>query len=218
MPGASTHKNVQARRRPRWGLAFEANASRPKDQITQLLRIPSDTRRFSLSATVGLVFLTLNFGFGAVATAQSNAQMSRPHFAVRVVDENVSDNALQGPVGDDQVQVAKPDTGTPTALWLKREGQMEGDSLADAKVSTDQQGTPRIKLQFTPKGGDQFASLTKANIGHRLAFVMNDKVISAPVIQEPIQGGGGYITGNFTSETEAQIVVTEMMGPHHLDK
>jgi preprotein translocase subunit SecD len=153
--------------------------------------------------------------FIAVKSSQSqtSTQMTRPRFAIRVVDESVGEAVLQRPVGDDRVQIANPGKGMPAELWLKREGQMQGDSLADAKASIGQNGTPIIEIQLTARGRDQFASLTQANVGHKIAFVMNGKVITAPLILNPIQDGKGYITGNFASEAEAQAVVAEMMGP-----
>jgi len=158
---------------------------------------------------VGFVLLCLSVPFGSVATAQTSALMSEPDFAIRIVDESVAQGALQGPVGDDRVQVAHPGNGMPAELWLKREEQIEGDALADAKASISKNGMPIIEFELTPKGRDQFASLTQENVGHKIAFVINGKVITAPVVMDPIQGGKGYITGNFTSEAEARAVVAE---------
>lgn len=167
---------------------------------------------------LGCVFLCFSVPFASVATAQTSTSTSEPNFAIRIVDESVAQDALRGPVDDDRVQVAHPGNGMPTELWLKRGGQIEGDALADAKASTSKNGTPIIEFQLTPKGRDQFASLTRENVGHKIAFVMNGKVITAPVVLDPIQGGKGYITGDFTSEAEAQAVVAEMMLTSHPSK
>jgi beta-lactamase regulating signal transducer with metallopeptidase domain len=193
--------------------ALPANGSALKYRVGRLLNVPSDCRRFSLSAIVGMAFLGLVVG--TVAMAQTNTPVNKPHFEIRVVDESVGKDILQGPKGDDHVRIAKPDKGMPTGLWLKREGRIDGDALAEAHVSTSPDGQPVIEFRLTPNARDQFAEMTRENIGHRLAVVVNGTVITAPTVRGPMLGGRGQITGDFTTQAEANALVAEMMGMNH---
>lgn len=61
-------------------------------------------------------------------------------------------------------------------------------------------GSPVISLEFTPEGGDLFAQVTQANIGRRLAIFLDEGILMAPTINEPIENGQAQITGEFTTE------------------
>src|SRR5687768_12572377 len=92
-------------------------------------------------------------------------------FAIRIVDEN----------GDAQFRLSGADL-VPTfknggAVWLKREGAIEGQLVVDAHVGTGMDGTAVVGFTLTPEALDQLAALTRANIGQRLVFVVNDKVV-----------------------------------------
>lgn len=150
----------------------------------------------------------LKQGHLGVSTAQTKAPAGGPRFAIEVVDESFPQDASQGPVGDDRVQQAN----MPGWLWLKREGRIDSDALAEAHVSTTKDGKPVIEFNLTPNGQDQFAEMTRENIGHRLAIVVNGTVLTAPVVREPILGGRGQISGMFNTEAEANVLVAEMMG------
>jgi beta-lactamase regulating signal transducer with metallopeptidase domain len=199
--------------------ALPANGGALKYRVARLLNTPSDGRRFSLSAMIGLAFLSLVIGTVAMAQTstqlnQTNTQVTIRHFEIRVVDENVGDGALQGPRGDDRVQIANSNKGSPAGLWLKRESIIDGDALAEAHASTGRDGKPVIEFRLTTNGRDQFAEMTRDNIGHRLAVVVNGAVITAPTVKGPILEGRGEITGDFT-KVKASALVAEMMGANH---
>ena len=82
---------------------------------------------------------------------------------------------------------------------INRKPVVGGENLTDASVSF-QEGAPVVSFKFNTVGGRKFGEVTKENIGRQLAIVLDDEVISAPVIQSAILGGSGVITGNFTSE------------------
>ncbi len=81
---------------------------------------------------------------------------------------------------------------------LKRRVMLGGELLDDAGVNYDQSGRPAITFRFNTKGAKIFAKVTKNNIGKPFAINLDNKVISAPVIQGVIAGGSGQITGDFT--------------------
>ena len=85
---------------------------------------------------------------------------------------------------------------------------VRGDELVDAQPAFDQQtNEPIITFRFNNAGARKFGSFTKANVGRPFAIVLDDKVISAPVIREQILGGSGQISGSFTVETANQLAI-----------
>jgi preprotein translocase subunit SecD len=82
-----------------------------------------------------------------------------------------------------------------------------GEQLVDAQPSFDQNGRPAVTFRFNPTGARAFGDYTAENIGNPFAIVLDDEVISAPVIQSHIPGGTGIITGNFTVEESTNLAV-----------
>ena len=106
-------------------------------------------------------------------------------------------------------QAASGETGrggreAPPNYQLRRRVEVSGDRLVDAQPSYDQRtGEPVVSFRFDRQGAKQFGDVTVANVNKPFAIVLDNKVISAPVIREPIMGGNGQISGNFTTK-EAQ--------------
>lgn len=84
---------------------------------------------------------------------------------------------------------------------------VSGEQLVDAQPAFDQNGRPAVNFRFNPAGARKFGDYTADNIGSPFAIVLDDEVISAPVIQSHIPGGSGIITGNFTVEESTQLAV-----------
>lgn len=82
-----------------------------------------------------------------------------------------------------------------------------GEELVDAQPSFDQNGQPAVSFRFDTTGARKFGDYTAANIGAPFAIILDDEVISAPVIQSHIPGGSGIITGNFSVEESTQLAV-----------
>src|SRR5690606_16359196 len=82
-----------------------------------------------------------------------------------------------------------------------------GEQLIDAQPSFDQQGRPVVTFRFNTQGAITFGEVTSQNVGRRFAIVLDDTVITAPTIQQPITGGTGQISGTFTSETASDLAV-----------
>jgi preprotein translocase subunit SecD len=87
---------------------------------------------------------------------------------------------------------------------LLKEVEIDGDDIIDASPGF-QNDQPIASFRFNSHGARRFAHLTADNIGRPFAIVINDRVFSAPVIREPITGGSGQISGNFTLQ-EANTV------------
>ncbi len=83
-----------------------------------------------------------------------------------------------------------------------------GESLVDAQPSYDsQRGIPVVSFKFDTRGAITFGEITSANVGKRFAIVLDNTVITAPVIQQPITGGTGQISGNFTTASANDLAV-----------
>ncbi|KIC30103.1 MULTISPECIES: protein translocase subunit SecD [unclassified Leisingera] len=82
-----------------------------------------------------------------------------------------------------------------------------GEDLVDAQPSFDQNGRPAVTFRFNTSGARRFGDYTAENIGSPFAIVLDDEVVSAPVIQSHIPGGSGIITGNFTVEESTNLAV-----------
>ena len=96
---------------------------------------------------------------------------------------------------------------------LKKRTILTGANLTDARVQIDSQyNEPYVTLDFDRKGGRIFAKVTEENVKKRLAIVLDDRVYSAPVIQEKISGGRARITGNFTTEEANDLAIALRAG------
>ena len=96
------------------------------------------------------------------------------------------------------------DTGEPIAVY--RRVIISGEQLVDSQMTYDQ-GRPVVSFRFDLSGGREFGRITTENVGRPFAIILDDEVISAPRINEPILGGGGIITGNFTPEEANNLAV-----------
>ena len=91
---------------------------------------------------------------------------------------------------------------------VRKKIEVDGASLLDARPGADQRnGTWVVNFEFDSAGARRFAEITKANVGRPFAIVLDGKVISAPVIREPITGGRGQISGNFTTQSANDLAV-----------
>ncbi|HEX2653877.1 MAG TPA: protein translocase subunit SecD [Xanthobacteraceae bacterium] len=118
----------------------------------------------------------------------------------RLVDVNNSlEQAVQGrvPLEDELLQGEKDNI----PYLIEKRIMVSGEDLTDAQPGFDQRsGEPIVTFRFNTNGARRFAQTTQENVGRPFAIVLDNKVISAPVIREPILGGSGQISGNFTVE------------------
>ncbi|MEX2332791.1 MAG: protein translocase subunit SecD, partial [Pseudohongiella sp.] len=106
------------------------------------------------------------------------------------VADNRSTDVIELPGQDDDTQVYR----------LERQVAMEGRHVRNALMVLQQQtGMPVVNFTLDNTGGRQFGDMTQANIGRALAVVLDDKVITAPVIRSAITTGSGEISGGFNA-------------------
>jgi protein-export membrane protein SecD len=121
------------------------------------------------------------------------------------VDATQAAPTKQVPPGD--VLVYSNDT-PPIPYVLKDQVMVSGENLVDAQPGFDQRtGEPVVTFRFDAAGAKRFGKVTQENVGLPFAIVLDDKVISAPVIREPILGGTGQISGNFTVQRANDLAV-----------
>jgi preprotein translocase subunit SecD len=97
-------------------------------------------------------------------------------------------------------------------IAVKRRVMVSGDQLVDAKQTFDQDGRPVVSISFNTAGARRFGRVTQENVNKPFAIILDDKVLSAPNINEPILGGQAQISGNFTVETANQLAVSLASG------
>ena len=96
----------------------------------------------------------------------------------------------------------------PHSELLREAPVVRGNDLVDAQATFDQRTSePAVAFRFNSAGARTFGRFTTENIGRPFAIVLDDVVLSAPVIREPILGGAGQLSGNFTAEDAKQLAV-----------
>jgi protein-export membrane protein SecD len=99
---------------------------------------------------------------------------------------------------------------------LTKEPLMKGSDVASAQMRLDldqeRPGAPGVSFNLTNRGGALFAEITGANVGRRLAIVLDNRVQSAPSIRERIPRGQGSITGSFTEEEAQNLAIVLRSG------
>lgn len=82
-----------------------------------------------------------------------------------------------------------------------------GEQLVDSQPSFDEQGRSVVTFRFNTQGAITFGEITSHNVGRRFAIVLDGQVITAPVINQPITGGSGQISGTFTPQSANDLSV-----------
>ncbi|MDQ1185868.1 protein-export membrane protein SecD [Agrobacterium larrymoorei] len=126
----------------------------------------------------------------------------------RMVDTSMPvQEALNGrPPATDEILYSQDDP--PVPYLVERRALVSGDNLVDAQASFNQQtNEPVVTFRFDSRGAQRFAQATQQNVGKPFAIVLDNAVISAPVIREPIVGGSGQISGNFTVQGANDLAV-----------
>ncbi len=90
---------------------------------------------------------------------------------------------------------------------IKKRVELTGDTLNDASVRFSRLGIPVVLFKFNNTGARKFAQITKENVGKPFAIVLDDTILTVPVIREAITGGQGEISGNFTLEEANELAI-----------
>jgi len=108
-------------------------------------------------------------------------------------------------------KVASPSSypaGITTIFQNPKKTELTGGDLQQTSLSFDQNsGKPQVQLSFTGEGTKKFAEITKRNVGKIVAIVLDNQVVEAPRVNEPILGGSAVISGSFTTELAKQLSI-----------
>jgi preprotein translocase subunit SecD len=121
------------------------------------------------------------------------------------------------PEGDEILYQRRVDkeTGTERKIpfVVRKQTYLTGRDLSTARVSIDQNTSePYVSVEFNAAGAKAFADLTDANVGKRLAIILDGNVHSAPVIRERIPSGRAQITGGFTTQEATDLAIVLRAG------
>ena len=149
-------------------------------------------------------------------------------FSFRIGAESVDE--FTKIMNDDRVRASMPDdldillsaVGTPLAQGGKpayydvygvtREADLGGDVIDDAYPSFDNVGKPAVMMSMNAEGTEAWSKITGANIKKRIAVVLDDRVWSAPTVQNKIANGSSQISGAFTPEEANRLAVVLKAG------
>ena len=119
-------------------------------------------------------------------------------------------------LGTTQDAEANPGPGNIVVKSAEKEGQyfildevpvVSGDNLVDSQPTFDPNGQPAVSFRFDTTGARKFGEYTASHINEPFAIMLDNEVISAPNINEPIPGGSGIISGSFTVEESTNLAV-----------
>ena len=125
----------------------------------------------------------------------------------RMVDLTVNPQQAQTQPPLDS-EVLQSNDNPPQLYVIEKRVVVAGEDLVDAQPSTDQRnGEWVVNFRFNSSGARRFANATRDNVGRPFAIVLDNKVISAPVIREPILGGSGQISGSFSAQSANDLAI-----------
>lgn len=126
----------------------------------------------------------------------------------QMVDQSVPvEEAISGrPPAGTTVMYSMDDP--PVPYLIEDRVIVSGENLVDAQATFDQRtNEPVVSFRFDTRGATRFGQATQENVGRLFAIILDGQVISAPQIREPILGGSGQISGNFTVQSANDLAV-----------
>ena len=126
----------------------------------------------------------------------------------QMVDQSVPvEEAIEGrPPAGTTVMYSMDDP--PVPYLIEDRVIVSGENLVDAQATFDQRtNEPVVSFRFDTRGATRFGQATQENVGRLFAIILDGQVISAPQIREPILGGSGQISGNFTVQSANDLAV-----------
>lgn len=125
----------------------------------------------------------------------------------KLVDTAADPRAQRPPPGSQFLPYPDDPAGVGK-IAVRRRAMVNGDQLAEAtQIFDPQSGEPAVSITFDSEGSLRFGRTTRDNVNKPFAIILDDVVISAPNIEEPILGGQARISGSFTTETANDLAV-----------
>ena len=124
----------------------------------------------------------------------------------RMVDQSMSPEQAAAAHAPQDSEILDGEKGQK--FLIEKRVLVSGADLTDAQPGFDQRNSePIVSFRFNSTGARKFAEATQQNVGKPFAIVLDNTVISAPVIREPILGGSGQISGNFTVQSANDLAI-----------
>jgi preprotein translocase subunit SecD len=118
----------------------------------------------------------------------------------------------RAPIGSEVLEYADAGKGG-ARIAVRRQLMVSGEDLIDAKQEFSPQGNePVVSITFNGAGGRKFGRVTSENVNKPFAIILDNKVLSAPNINEPILGGRAQISGSFTVDSANQLAIALRSG------
>jgi preprotein translocase subunit SecD len=149
---------------------------------------------------------------GRLDTARLKAFIVAPgRLTFRLIDTSMSVEKAKAGEMPQQSEILSDGSGAN--YLVEKRVALAGETLTDAQPGFDQRTNEAIvSFQFNPAGTKQFARVTEEKVGSPFAVVLDGVVLAAPVIREPIVGGSGQISGNFTPESANNLAILMRSG------
>lgn len=127
--------------------------------------------------------------------------------SIRLVDDDVSPIDLEDGRAPEGYVIMLMTEGD-ASIAVRSVEVLNGDHIVDARPGIDlYTGEPVINIGFDSIGRERFAALTSANVGQRIAIVLDGKVLIAPFVNEPVTEGVVQISGSFTAESANELAI-----------
>ncbi|MBX7456883.1 protein translocase subunit SecD [Qipengyuania sp. 1NDH17] len=137
----------------------------------------------------------------------------------RVLRDATQAEVARGFVAGGEVVPYSVEEGIPGGgVVVERLGGIDGSTLTNARQGVDPQTNEAVvNIAFNAEGSRRFANLTTKYVGERFAIILDDQVISAPVMREPILNGQSQISGSFTVQTANNLAIQLSSGALPVD-
>lgn len=179
---------------------------------TDTSKIPADKKKTALDGVRNVIEKRVNLFGVSEPTVQTSEFEGRKRIIVEL--PGVKDTqAAVGLIGKtaqlvfaETVEISGEVGATPSATLVLTD--LTGADLKSADVIFDSEtGKPAISIQFTSEGGEKFAKITERNVQKSLPIILDDAILSAPVVQEKITGASAQISGSFTLEEAKNLAI-----------
>lgn len=177
-------------------LAFEADTS----------KLSAENKKDALDSVRNVIEKRVNLFGVSEPLVQTSSYNGKERIIVELpgIKDTKEASALIGKTA--QLVFAEVKEASPSATLIPT--NLTGADLSSAKTLFDQNdGKPIVGLTFTKEGGEKFAAITKNNVGKPVAIILDNEVISAPIVQQEIIGGEAQISGNFTLDQAKNLVI-----------
>lgn len=159
----------------------------------------------------------------AVDTPEAKVDDDAVNRVMQIIERRINELGLTEPLvqrqGERRIIVELPGINEPekaieligkTALleFKDESGQtvLTGKDLKDAKAQIDQ-NRHLVAIEFSEEGGRKFADLTAKNVGKTISILLDQQVLTSPVVQEVITGGKAVITGNRSMDEAQRLAI-----------